>query len=174
MQIRFSIIFMKSTLKAIVLIAGIFLSSISMNAQMPGVKLENLKGSDVNTSSLVDGKRPIIISFWSTTCKPCIRELDTISELLPEWQEEMDFRIVAVSTDDNRSVARARSLAEGRGWDVFELLFDKNQEFMRAMNVTMNPTVFVLDEDGKIVYSHTGYVPGNEMELYEELLKLAK
>lgn len=48
----------------------------------------------------------MIISFWATTCKPCIRELDAINELLPDWLEEAKFRVVAVSTDDSRSTAK--------------------------------------------------------------------
>lgn len=69
-------------------------------AQIPSVKVENTKGAQVNTSSLINHKTPMIISFWATTCKPCIRELDAINEQLPDWLEEANFRVVAVSTDD--------------------------------------------------------------------------
>ncbi len=165
---------MKNILKIFVVAAGFFSLSQTLDAQIPNVKLEDLQGNQLNTSDLVDGETPMIISFWSTTCKPCMRELDAISELMPEWLDEVEFRVVAVSTDDSRSVARARALTEGRGWDDFVLIFDKNQEFMRAMNVTLTPQVYVVDANGKIVYSHTGYAPGNEMELYDELLKLKK
>ena len=70
-------------------------------AQIPSVKVENTKGAQVNTSSLINHKTPMIISFWATTCKPCIRELDAINEQLPDWLEEANFRVVAVSTDDS-------------------------------------------------------------------------
>lgn len=117
----------------------------------------------------------MIISFWSTSCKPCIRELDAVYDALPDWLDEVDFRVVAVSTDDSRLLAKAKSFAEGRGWgEDFTLLFDKNQDFMRAMNVSVVPHVFVVDGKGKIVYSHTSYAPGNELELFEELKKCGK
>lgn len=143
-------------------------------AQVPSVKLESSDGGIINTSSLVDHKTPMIISFWATTCKPCIRELDAINEQMPDWLDEARFRVVAVSTDDNRSAAKARSLAEGHGWDDFTILYDKNQEFMRAMNVTLTPQVYVVDADGKIVYSHTGYTSGSEQELLKAIKKLQK
>ena len=143
-------------------------------AQIPSVKVENAKGAQVNTSSLVNHKTPMIISFWATTCKPCIRELDAINEQLPDWLEEAKFRVVAVSTDDSRSTAKARALAEGHGCDDFIMLYDKNQEFMRAMNVSLTPQVYVVDADGKIVYSHTGYAPGSELELLKAIKKLQK
>ncbi len=162
---------MKNIKSIILTLGAIFCFSVA-EAQIPGVTVENFEGETFNTANLVDGKTPMIISFWSITCKPCMRELDTINELLPDWQDEVDFRVVAVSTDDSRFTTTARSLAEGRGWDDFTVLFDKNQEFMRAMNVSITPQVYVVDANGKIVYSHTGYAPGNEMELIEVLKKL--
>ena len=151
------------------------LISAAAAAQVPSVTVENAKGEAVNTKSLLKEGTPMIVSFWSTSCKPCIRELDAIYDALPDWLEEADFRVVAVSTDDSRLLAKAKSFAEGRGWgEDYTLLFDKNQDFMRAMNVSVVPHVFVLDGTGKIVYSHTSYVPGNELELFEAVKKCGK
>ena len=144
-------------------------------AQVPSVTVENAKGEAVNTKSLLKEGTPMIVSFWSTSCKPCIRELDAIYDALPDWLEEADFRVVAVSTDDSRLLAKAKSFAEGRDWgEDYTLLFDKNQDFMRAMNVSVVPHVFVIDGNGKIVYSHTSYVPGNELELFEAVKKCSR
>ena len=151
------------------------LISATAFAQVPSVTVENAKGEAFNTKSLLDEGTPMIVSFWSTSCKPCIRELDAVYDALPDWLDEVDFRVVAVSTDDSRLLAKAKSFAEGRGWgEEYTLLFDKNQDFMRAMNVSVVPHVFVIDGKGKIVYSHTSYVPGNELELFEAIKKCAK
>ena len=148
------------------------LVAASAFAQVPSVKVENSKGEAFDTASLLDEGTPMIVSFWSTTCKPCIRELEAVYEALPDWLEEVDFRVVAVSTDDSRQLAKAKSFAEGRGWGSdFTLLFDKNQDFMRAMNVPVVPHVFVIDAKGKIVFSHTAYVQGGEVELFEAVKK---
>lgn len=159
-------------MKKLIFAAMMLLLASGAMAQIPSVKVENGKGKVVNTSSLVDGKTPMIISFWAVTCKPCIRELDAINELYPDWIEEANFRIVAVSTDDARFTAQARSLAEGHGWSDYTLVYDKNGDFKRAMNVQFTPQVYVVDKDGKIVYSHTGYTPGGEYELFEVIKKL--
>jgi peroxiredoxin len=151
------------------------LISAAAYAQMPSVTVENAKGEAVDTKTLLDEGTPMIVSFWSTTCKPCILELDAIYDALPDWLEEADFRVVAVSTDDSRMLARAKSFAEGRGWaEEYTLLFDKNKDFMRAMNVSLVPHVFVMDANGKIVYSHTSYSPGSELELLEQIKKCSK
>ena len=91
---------------------------------------------------------------------------------MPDWLEEAEFRVVAVSTDDARFSTKARSLVQGHGWTDFIDIYDKNQAFMRAMNVTLTPQVYVVDADGKIVYSHTGYTPGSELELLEKIKEL--
>lgn len=148
------------------------ITTVAAAAQIPSVTVENAKGEAFNTKVLLEEGTPMIVSFWSTSCKPCIRELDAVYDALPDWREEAGFRVVAVSTDDSRLMAKAKSLAEGHGWgEDFILLFDKNQDFMRAMNVSVVPHVFVVDGNGKIVYSHTSYVPGNELELFEAVKK---
>ena len=85
-------------------------------AQVPSVTVENAKGESFDTSLLLQEGTPMIVSFWSTSCKPCIRELDAIYDALPDWLDEAKFRVVAVSTDDSRLLAKAKSFAEGRGW----------------------------------------------------------
>ena len=71
-----------------------------------------------------------------------------------------------------RHLARAKALTRGHLWDSFTLLYDPNSNLKRAMNVVDTPQVFVIDKDGKIVYSHTGYTPGGEQELLKVLKKL--
>ena len=141
--------------------------------QFPSVQIETQDGKTIDTKSLIDGKTPVIISFWSTTCKPCIKELDAISEQMPDWLEEANFRVVAVSVDDSRSLSRAKSLASSRGWTSdLTTLYDKNQDFKRALNVNVTPHVLIYDKNGKMVYSHTGYLPGSEAELIQKIKAL--
>lgn len=161
-------------MKKLIFCLALFISAVA-TAQVPSVTIENMKGESFNTKNLLNEGKPMIISFWSTSCKPCIRELDAIYDALPDWMEEADFEVVAISTDDSRLMTKAKSFAEGRGWsDDFTLLFDKNQDFMRAMNVSVVPHVFVIDAKGKVIYSHTSYVPGNELELFEAIKKSQK
>lgn len=143
-------------------------------AQIPSVEIQDIDGAKFDTSLIVDGKTPAIISFWAVTCKPCIQELDAINEALEEWREEADFRVIAVSVDDTRFNAKAKALTASHGWTDFTLLFDINSDFKRAMNVVQTPQVFVIDTEGKIVYSHTGYTPGGEELLLDAILQIAE
>lgn len=152
---------------------GLAFSAIAA-AQLPSVEVQDIDGAKFDTALIVDGKTPAVISFWAVTCKPCIQELDAINEALEEWREEADFRVVAVSVDDTRFNAKAKALTSSHGWSDFTLLFDVNSDFKRAMNVVQTPQVFVVDTEGKIIYSHTGYTPGGEELLLEAILKIAE
>ena len=89
------------------------LISAAAAAQVPSVTVENAKGEAVNTKSLLKEGTPMIVSFWSTSCKPCIRELDAVYDALPDWLEEAEFRVVAVSTDDSRLLAKRGNVHAG-------------------------------------------------------------
>lgn len=162
----------------VILIAAslLFCPMLSLNAQsLPDVKVEDAAGRGVATSTFIDGKVPIMLTLWSTSCKPCIMELDAICELLPDLPDAgVKYRIIAVCTDNSRSVAKARAFAAGRGWDGIELYFDPNQSLTRAMNVSMIPHAFVFDVKGNAVYNHLGYVPGGEDELFDAVNGLLK
>lgn len=150
----------------------LFTLTASAQDAWPDVKVENAKGEVISTKNILGGK-PAIVSFWGVTCKPCLTELNTLNELMEEWKEEVDFNIIAVSIDDSRFTARARSMVKGFDWN-FICLFDKNRDLKRAMNVMLTPQTFVVDGTGKVVYAHTGYTPGSEYELLEQLKAIGK
>ena len=140
--------------------------------QLPDVKVENAQGKIVSVRELSNGK-PMIISYWSIACKPCIQELNAINDSLAEWREEADFVVVAVSVDDSRLKASAKAVASSRGWE-FVCVYDENQDLKRAMNVSLTPQSFVVDGAGNIVLSHSGYTPGSEQLLFDKVVELKK
>ena len=138
--------------------------------QLPNVKVKDLRGNVVETGDLGTGDKPLLVSFWATWCKPCLIELQTYHEILDDWKAEMDFDLVAVSIDDSRNARKVPGFAKGRGWE-FDVLLDENQDFKRAMNVNNVPHTFIV-QNGKIVWSHSAFAPGDEEEIEEELMKL--
>ncbi|MBQ8493174.1 MAG: TlpA family protein disulfide reductase [Alistipes sp.] len=157
--------------KIMFLMLALFVGFSASAQSMPDVKVENQEGKVISTRDLVDGT-PMIISFWSTTCKPCIMELNAINDNLYDWLEEVDMKVVAVSVDDARTLSRARAMTQGQGWDDYTCIYDKNQDFKRAMNVSLTPHTFIVDGKGNVVYSHSGYTPGSEQELFEKIKEL--
>ena len=161
-------------MKKISFLMGVFFvfSTLVAYAQvLPDVKVENTRGEIISTKTLVDGK-PFILSFWGVTCKTGRFHLCHEN---PEFPSGLLWRSGSLTEiqDDSRFTARARSMAKGFGWD-FICLFDKNQNLKRVMNVSLTPQTYIVDGNGKIVYSHSGYTPGSELELLEKLKELQK
>ncbi|MDX2287021.1 MAG: TlpA disulfide reductase family protein [Bacteroidia bacterium] len=140
---------------------------------LPQVNVQDLRGSMVNTASWANDGKPIIISFWATWCKPCIKELANIHEVYGDWQEETGVKLIAVSIDDSRTSGMVRSMTLGRGWE-YDIYLDVNSDLKRAMNVVNVPHTFLLDGEGRIVYQHTSYADGDEEELFRQILDLGQ
>ena len=156
--------FMKKSI--FVILFGIVASFV--NAQLPNVRLQDINGNTVQTGEISNDGNPIIISFWATWCKPCLRELKAIHEVYPDWQDETGVKMIIVSIDQAQDANRVKPLVDGFGWE-YEVLLDPNSDFKRAMNVQNVPHVFVLDGKGKIVYNNAGYTDGGEQDIYEAL-----
>lgn len=139
--------------------------------EIPNTSLEDMKGKTINMQDLLNSDNLKVLSFWATWCVPCINELDAIAEIYDEWQEVTNVEIIAISTDDSRTKKRVKPLVHGKGWE-YQILLDDNQELKRALNIATLPHV-VLVKDGKIVYRHSGYVPGGEDELFEVIQKFS-
>jgi peroxiredoxin len=139
-------------------------------AQLPQVTLKDINGRAVRLDSLSNGGKPIIIDFFATWCKPCNRELSAISEVYDEWQSETGVRLIAVSIDQAHHINKVKPLVDQLGWP-YEVLLDPNSELKRALGVQLIPYTLIVDGSGKIVYKHSGYVDGEEDELFEEVKK---
>lgn len=139
--------------------------------RIPKVDVKTLDGKLVSTSSFDNGGNPMIISFWATWCKPCIQELTTFSEVYGDWQEETGVKLIAISVDNTRTSGGVLPLINGKDWD-YEVYLDENGDFKRAMGVNLVPHTFVVNGKGEIVWEHTSFTEGSELELIEIIRKL--
>ena len=129
--------------------------------QIPDLKLADLNGTIVNTSSFNNkGSKITVLAFWATWCIPCINELSVINDNLTVWQKKYQFDFFAVSEDDSRTINRVKPLVNGKNWD-FTVLLDKNQDLKRQLNL-MNMPYTIIVKEGKIIYRHSGFVLGDE------------
>ena len=155
----------------LLLVVAFAFSLLPAQAQLPAVTLKTMDGTEVRTDTLSNGGKPFIIDFFATWCKPCNRELDAISEVYEEWQEETGVKIIAVSIDQAQNINKVKPLVSNHGWD-YEVLLDPNGDFKRALGCQMIPYVMIVDGKGEIVYKHNGYTDGAETELIEKVRQL--
>jgi len=155
----------------VVLLALLSAGVARSQGALPNITLRDLDGNIVQTGSLDNEGKPILICFWATWCSPCKKELNTYAELYADWQKETGVKIYAVTVDDQRTVGSVAPYVNGQSWE-YEILLDTNKQFQQALGVTAPPHTFLIDGQGKIVWQHSGYMAGDEEEVYKELLKL--
>ncbi len=159
------------------IISFILLSSLFTFAQqgnvkkLPSVTIKTLDGRDFSTSKIENGGKPIIISFWASWCRPCVKELSAIADLYDDWQIETGVKLIAISIDDARTVNNVRPMVNSRGWE-YDFYLDSNGDLRRAMGVTNVPHTFILNGKGEVVYQHTTYTDGSEYEMFEKIKAL--
>ena len=159
-------------MKAILLTGLLLLSCVAAAyAQLPAIKLKSIDGREVSTDTLNNNGKPFIISFFATWCKPCNRELNAIHEVYEDWKEETGVKLYAISIDEAQNVQKVKPLVDGYGWE-YEVLLDPNSDFRRAMGVPLIPHVFVIDGNGKVALSRSGYTEGGEEHLIEVVREL--
>ena len=138
---------------------------------LPDLNLSTLDGKKVSLKNdFAEKDKLYVFSFWASWCGPCINELDEMNEVQAEWKKTINFEVIAVATDDSRTQKRVKPLVNGKEWD-YTILLDTNQDFKRALSIVNIPYTIVV-KNNKIVHIQNGYVPGNEVDLYEKLKTL--
>lgn len=140
---------------------------------LPAVTLTDINGQQVNVADYGKSGKVTVLSFWATWCVPCKKELTNIADLYDEWKEKYNLQIVAVSIDDSRSTTKVKPYVDGQRWD-YDVLLDVNQDLKRGLNIQSVPFTVLVNDKGKVVYTHSGYIDGDEFVLEEEIQKLKK
>ena len=135
----------------------------------PNFSAENLSGKKVELKEVLEGG-PVLISFWATWCKPCIKELTELQKVYKNYREK-GFEILAVDVDGPRSISKVRSVVKGLKWE-FPVLWDKSKDIYRKYQVLGIPHTVLIDKTGNIRYTHTTYRPGDEEVIKKKIEQL--
>lgn len=146
----------------------IFLFVISLHAsegkKLPSHKFETLDGKQTEIKTLL-AKNVTIVTFWATWCKPCAEEMSEFQKLLDIYAES-GLKVIAISTDNERSIAKVKPFMKSKQFE-FTVLLDTNGEAMRKFGVQSVPHTFIVSGDGTILYNHSGYSKGDEKKVEE-------
>ena len=140
---------------------------------LPTLTLRDMNGKEVNVADLGKTGKITVLDFWATWCVPCKKELNNINEIYDDWKKKYNAVVIAVSIDDSRSITKVKPYADGQRWS-YDILLDVNQDLKRQLNIQSVPFTLVLDQSGKIVYTHSGYTEGDENILEEAIAAMAK
>ena len=132
----------------------------------PEVTFSTLKGEKITMQQLRG--RPVLVTFWATTCPGCLKEMPHLVELYEEY-ETGGFELIGVAMSYDPP-NRVLELATERQLP-YPIALDLDGGLAYAFgNVMLTPTSFLIAPDGKIIKHKIGEMDINELRRQIETL----
>lgn len=116
----------------------------------PDFELFNLKGEQVRLSAYQG--RIVLINFWATWCKPCVKEMPAMQSVYEDLRSE-GFVVLAINELEEE--ARVRAYVEQHG-HTFPVLLDRDNLVANRYGVRGLPVTVFVDGSGHV----TDYLQG--------------
>ncbi|UCD39192.1 MAG: TlpA family protein disulfide reductase [Fidelibacterota bacterium] len=121
----------------------------------------------VGAKAKADQRKPVVVSFFQTTCIPCKAEIAELEKLQDEFPG-----VVIYLVDLNEEDGLVKEYIER--FDLkLQMLMDrygavgKKYGVVDENGLAILPNSFIVAQDGSIYYHHTGFKPGDE-EIYRK------
>lgn len=101
----------------------------------------------------LQGKVPLYIKFWLSTCPTCLAEMPHLVHSYEEYGDGMQLIAISLGVDGDTPAVVAQT-ASDYGLQM-PVVVDESGEIQELFGVFGTPTHIVIDHDGRIV--HTGY-----------------
>ena len=107
----------------------------------------------------------VLVDFWAFDCEPCIQAMPHIRELSAKYENKgmVTIGIHVPRTDDEKDVTKLREAVK-RMEIRFPVVTDNPQKIWSDYRCDLWPTVFVIDRNGAIRYSHGGVGRYDDLE----------
>ncbi|UVW28720.1 TlpA disulfide reductase family protein [Massilia sp. H6] len=131
-------------------LAGIGYASFDTAA--PDVTFISIKGDKISTQSM-RGK-VVMVNFWATSCVTCVKEMPQMVETYEKYKGQgLEFVAVAMQYDPPNYVL---NFTETRKLPFIVAIDAAGDIAKQFGDVTLTPTTFLIDKDGKIIKRYVG------------------
>lgn len=117
-------------------------------------KLNGLKG------------KVVLVDFWASWCTPCKKSFPWLNQL--SIKHANDLVILSVNVDNDKSYADKFLATTPADFDIF---YDPDYRVAKQYNVQAMPMSYLVNREGKIVWSHRGFNSKNTASYEAEINK---
>lgn len=141
-------------------------------ADAPDFNLPAPGGKRIQLSKLLE-TGPVLLDFWATWCKPCIKGMPKLDEIHQKYKDK-GLTVIGINEDGPRGRNRIRPFLNGQ--DItFPIAIDSDGSVMKRMQVRALPTTILIAPDGEITWRQAGLAdPQPLIEAIEMLLTKAE
>lgn len=144
-------------------------SSADTGSVAPDFTLKDLRGRDV-TLSQYRGK-VVLLDFWATWCPPCRATIPELVAIQDKYKGK-DFTVLGVSLDDPGENLRTELTEFSRTFHLNYPVLLGNETVEHDYKIWSIPRCFLIDKEGKIMDSYSGYDDRLESRISAELDRL--
>lgn len=149
------------------------ISIMSQTNKLPSVDVFTLDGNRVNANSITNNNLPMVMVFFKTYDKDCLKHLTELNDVYEETLKNSKIKIVAICIDCNGQMANVKPFVSGRDLDM-EVYVDKNGDFKRLLGVFDAPFTMLYDNEMNLVCKYNGYCSGNQVILCDKVKECLK
>lgn len=149
-------------IKKFFFIFHLFLTFLISQNVSPNLTLKKMNGKSVKLSEYLN-KGPVLINFWATWCSPCKKEMVFLDQFERRYKDN-GLSILSISIDSQKSLAHVRSYIRANNY-TYDVFLDPNRQVFKKLNGNLMPTNVLIDKDGKVLWRHYGYIPGDEKNM---------
>ena len=116
----------------------------------PDLKVKDLDGREL-TLQTYKGK-VVLLNFWATWCGPCRAEIPGLIRIQDEYRDRL--QIIGMDVDDN-DAERLRAFVKNKGIN-YPVAMTSVPVRLAYGGISALPTLFVINQEGKMVQKHVG------------------
>ena len=158
-------------IKKFFFITFLFISFLNSQNVSPNLKLTKMNGRSVKLGEYLE-KGPVLINFWATWCSPCKKEMVFLDKFERQYIDN-GLSILSISVDSQKSLSHVRSYIRANNY-TYDVFLDPNRQVFKKLNGNLMPTNVLIDKDGKVLWRHYGYIPGDENNMDLQLRSALK
>lgn len=153
-------------MRYLILIIILFFTISIYSQNKPDFTVKTLNNENVNVENLYS-EGAVLINFWALWCEPCRAEIKYLKAIYQKYKDK-GFTILGINQDSPRSVSKVRSYVSSQKIK-YPIALDPNSQYLQKLNGQSIPYSLLYDSSGKLVYRHSGYLPGDEIELEKQI-----
>lgn len=132
---------------------------------MPDLRLADGSGLPFNLSRYKGAV--IVLEFWSTSCGPCLRDLDALNHLQGDFPGK-PLMVFAVN-EDPVSIQQVKAAMARQKLNFLRPFADPQGAAAQSLNLRGLPTSFIVDRMGRMVFEVEGPQPWNGAALEKRI-----
>jgi peroxiredoxin len=128
--------------------------------------LQDLQGQNQRLSE--QKGKVVLLSFWMTWCAPCKVEIPHLVRLYGQYKDK-GFVVWGITADAPSDLPKVRSLQRAYNM-TYPVLLDQDSRVNNLYNPRSDyPLSVLINREGRIVWTHVGFRPGDEIELENQI-----